>query len=218
MERAAVVTTVKVAGENRTAAWALPRNSPDESPVGRSCQDPDQDWSLVGRFRCDCPVATIRRAELAKDDVQEWANAEPGAIPPGPMSETTKTSGFFDTIHVAVIGDDPELESALEAALGAGSTRWRVSPLAFRPESIPIVDRLSAQIVIVCGAGQEAEARVLLSELSATLPGIVRILLASEMDREAAAHLVLVEPYDVEELRDIIEVAHGTWRSLADTG
>jgi DNA-binding response OmpR family regulator len=137
------------------------------------------------------------------------------------MTMTTGTSGFFDTVHVAVLGDDPELENALEAALEQSSTRWRVSPLTFRSESIPVVERLSAQIVIVVATSQEAEARTLLGELSSALPGVVRILLASEMDREAPADLVLVEPYDVDELRDIIEVAHGIGRAKqaeADSG
>jgi len=134
------------------------------------------------------------------------------------MSTTTSRSGVYDTIHVAVMGDDPELEAALEAALERPGTQSRVSPLASRPESIPIVGRLGAQIVVVCGGGQPAEARALLSQLSTDLPQVVRILLADEMDREAPAHLVLVQPYDVDELADILDVARCTWVSLAHTG
>ncbi len=132
------------------------------------------------------------------------------------MSATTATSGFFDRLHLAVIGDEPEFESALDQA--AGATRWRVSPLAFRAESIPIVAHLGAQVAVVCGQNRPSEARELLEKLSAALPSVVRVLVAREMDRDADAHLVLVEPFEGDELRDIIEVAHGTWRSLEDTG
>ena len=134
------------------------------------------------------------------------------------MSTTTGSSGVFNAVHIAVMGEDRELEAALEAALERPPLRGRVSPLAFRPESIPIVGRLGAQIVIVCGGRQPAEARALLSRLSIDLPDVVRILLADRMDREASAHLVLVQPYDVDELSDILDVARCTWVSLANTG